>query len=53
MEGEDFNIFAEAQLPLTEKDLAKPSKDFVVNIISVFFNKFHINGYRIKQVFEI
>ncbi|XP_033230783.1 probable kinetochore protein nuf2 [Belonocnema kinseyi] len=49
MDGDDYNVFSEAELPVSEIDVAKPSKDFIVNLITAFFNKFHIDGYLIKQ----
>ncbi|XP_033212825.1 probable kinetochore protein nuf2 isoform X2 [Belonocnema kinseyi] len=51
-DGADFNIFSAVGLPVTERDLAKPSKDFVIILIAVFFNKFHIDGNIIKQPLE-
>ena len=48
---DDFNVFSEAELPVSESDILKPSKDFVVNLITVFLNKFHIDANLIKQVF--
>lgn len=50
MEENDLILFNEARLPVTQADITKPTKEFVINLITIFFNTFQIDGSAIKQV---
>lgn len=49
MEENDLILFNEARLPVTQADITKPTKEFVINLITIFFNTFQIDGSAIKQ----
>lgn len=51
MEKSVLTYCQEAELPATQDDLNKPTKEFIINLITTFFKTFKIDDSAIKQVF--